>query len=98
MLDFSLISNYDIRTPAAKVLTPWELVYEYIIPRFRHKTSSLQLPYECHCSSTDCTAELFKPSKNLESQTVCTRKKFFGWALQIFCEWCHKWSIFRVIL
>ena len=25
-------------------------------------------------------------------------KKFFGWGLQIFCEWCQKWSSFWVIL
>jgi len=26
-------------------LTPWELVYEYIKPRFWPKTSSFRLPY-----------------------------------------------------
>jgi len=28
----------------------------------------------------------------------CTRKKFFGWGLRIFCDWHHKWSSFGVIL
>jgi len=30
--------------------------------------------------------ELFKGSKDVASLLVCTRKKFFGWGLRIFCE------------
>jgi len=32
----------------------------------------------------DFARELFKPSKDLASLLVCTRKKIFGWGLQIF--------------
>jgi len=37
-------------------------------------------------------------SKDMASLLVCTRKKFFGWGLRIFCDWHHKWSGFGVIL
>ena len=30
--------------------------------------------------------ELFKGSKDVANLLVCTRKKFFGWGLRIFCE------------
>jgi len=33
--------------------------------------------------------ELFSGSKDA-SLLVCTRKKIFGWEVQIFCEWRHK--------
>jgi len=47
------------------------------MPRFRPKTSSFQLPYQWHNSSADCSRELLKPSKDLASLLVCSRKKFF---------------------
>jgi len=34
--------------------------------------------------------DLVEVSKDAVSLTVCTQKKFFGWGLQFFCEWCHK--------
>jgi len=38
------------------LLRLWEPANKYyIIPRFRPKTSSFWLPYQCHSSSTDCT-------------------------------------------
>ena len=81
-----------------RLLTLWELVYEYIIPGFRLKTSSFRLPYQCRSSSTDCARELFKGSNGSASLLLCILKKIFGWELRIFCEWCHKWSSFWVIL
>jgi len=66
-------------------LTFWELVYEYIVPGFRPKTSSFRLPYQRHSSSADCTRELFKGSNASPSLLVYTRKKIFGWGLQVFC-------------
>ena len=59
------------------LLTLWELAYKYIVPRFRPKTSSFQLPYQCHISSVDGTRELFNGSNGLDSLLVCTRKKIF---------------------
>jgi len=35
-------------------LTLWEPVYEYIVPRFRPKTSSFRLLYQCHISPYIC--------------------------------------------
>jgi len=29
-------------------------------------------------------------SKAQKTRQVCTWKKFFGWEVRIFCEWCHK--------
>jgi len=79
-------------------LTLWEPAYNILIPRFRPKNSSFRLPYQRPSSSTDCARELFKGSNGSASLLVCTRKKFFGWGLRIFFDWCHKWSSFRVIL
>jgi len=57
-----------------------------------------RLPYQCHSFSVVCAREMFKPSKDSSSLPLCTWKKFFGWRLRIFCEWCRKWSSFRAIL
>jgi len=64
-----------VGTPAANMLTLWEPVYKYIIPRFRPKTSSFWLPYLCHSSSANCTRELFKRLNGSTSLLVCTWKK-----------------------
>jgi len=37
-------------------------------------------------SGYESGSELFKRSKDEASLLVCTRKKFFGLGLQIFCE------------
>jgi len=80
-------------------LTPWWPVYKYSIPGFQAITSSFVLPYQCHSSSTGCTRELFKPSKDSANLRLCTqKKKLFGWGLRNFCEWHHMWSSFRAIL
>jgi len=79
-------------------LTLWEPAYDVFVPRFWPKTSSFRLPYQRHSSSADCSRELFKVSKESASLLACTQKKFFGWGLQIFCEWRHKWSSFWIIL
>jgi len=75
-------------------LTLWELGYDIFVP----KTSRCQLPYQRHSSSINCARELFRGSNGLANHLACTRKKFFGWGLQIFCEWRHKWSSFWAIL
>jgi len=56
------------------------------------------LPYQRPSFSVDCARELFKGSNGSASLVDCTRKNFFGWGIQIFCDWRHKWSSFRVIL
>jgi len=65
---------------------------------FGPKSSSFWLPYQCPSSSTDYARELFKGSNGSASLVDCTWKKFFGWGVQIFCDWRHKWSSFGVIL
>jgi len=62
--------------------TLWEPVYEYIIPGFQpksssFKSSSFQLPYRRHSSSTDCARDLFKGSNRSASLLVSTWKIFF---------------------
>ena len=59
---------------------------------------SFRLPYQCPSSSADCARELFKGSNGSASLVDCTPKKFWGWGMQIFCEWRYKWSSFGVIL
>jgi len=73
-----------------KLLTLWELVYEYIVPRFRPKTSSFWLPYQRHSSSAKCTGELFKDSNGSASLLVCTRKKIFWLGVMDFL-WVTSW-------
>jgi len=34
--------------------------------------------------------DLVKVSKDAASLAACTRKNYFGWGMQIFCEWRHK--------
>jgi len=46
-------------------------------------------------SGAESGRELFKSLKNIASLLVCTRKKFCGWGLWIYCERCHKWRTFR---
>ena len=65
---------------------------------FDLKNSSFRLPYQCPSSSANCARELFKGLNRSASLVGCTRKKFFGWGVRIFCDWRHKWSSFRVIL
>jgi len=72
------------------------MIYSYF--DFGLKNSSFWLPYQRPSSSVDCARELFKGSNGSASLLDCTRKKFFGWKVQIFCDWHHKWSSFRVIL
>jgi len=66
-------------------ITLWEPAYDIFIPKFRPKSSSFRLPYQCHSSSADYARELFKGSNRSAILLVCTGKKFFGWGLQIFC-------------
>ena len=79
-------------------LTLWELRYDISVLWNRPKTSSCQLPYQHPSSSVDCARELFRGSNESASLLVCTRKKFFGSRVRIFCECCHKWSSFWAIL
>jgi len=79
-------------------LTLWEMGYNIFILGNRPKTSSCWLPYQRHSSSADCARELFKGLNESASLVVCTRRRFFGWGLRIFCEWHHKWSSFGAIL
>jgi len=79
-------------------LTLWEPGYDIFVLWNRPKTSSCQLPYQHPSSSADCTRELFKGSNGSASHLGCTQKKFFGWGLQIFCDWRHKWSRIWAIL
>jgi len=46
------------------VSSTWEPVYEFIVPRFRPKTTTFRLPYQRHSSSADCAKKHFKPSKD----------------------------------
>jgi len=79
-------------------LTLWEPAYDTVILRYQPKNSSFQLPYQCRSSYAECARELFTPSHESPSLLLCTQQKFFGWGVRIFCEWCHKWSSFGIIL
>jgi len=48
------------------------------------------MPCQRHSSSADCAEELLKPSKDLASLLLGSKKYYFGWGLQIFCELHHK--------
>ena len=70
-------------------LTPW------LPGSFQPKTSSLHVLLHGNISTDDCAWELFKSSKDSANLRVCNQKKILGWGLRIFCEWRHKWRIFR---
>jgi len=38
--------------------------------------------------------DLVEASKNVASLLVYTQKKFFALAVQVFCQWRHKWRTF----
>jgi len=79
-----------------RILTlSWRTIYSYL--DFGLKNSSFRLSYQRPSSYADCTRELFKGSNRSASLVHCTHK-VFCWGLWIFCEWCHKWSSFGVIL
>ena len=40
------------------------------------------------------TTEPGKSSKEAASLVAGIRKKIFGWEVQVFCEWRHKWNTF----
>jgi len=72
------------------------MIYSYF--DFGLKNSRFRLPYQRPSSSADCARELFKGSNGSASLVACTQKKFFGWGVRIFCDCCHKWSSFGIIL
>jgi len=60
------------------LLTLWELVYEYIIPRFQPKTDSFQLPYQRHSSSADLRSRAVQALKRISrlSSSLHSKKNF----------------------
>jgi len=74
----------EFNTSGAKVLTLWKPGYDIFVLWNQPKTSSYQSSYQRLSSSADCTGKLLKGSNRSDSLLVCTRKKFFGWRLQIF--------------
>jgi len=43
-----------------------------------------------------CSTDPVKVSKDAAGLLFCTRKNFFVWGVQVFCEWRHKWRTFRL--
>jgi len=80
---------------AKKLFKPLTLWHPGGFGDFHKKNSSFRWPYQCPSSSSNCARELFNDSNGSASLVDCTRKKFFGWGMQFFCEWRHKWRTFR---
>jgi len=76
-------------------LTLWEPGYDIFVLWNWPKTSSCQLPYQCPSSCADCCSRAQTDWTVFE---IALEKNFFGWGLQMFYDWRHKWSSFRVIL
>jgi len=53
---------------------------------FRARTTGSHVALRARNSGGASTRELFKGSKDTPNLLVCTRKNFFGWGVQIFCE------------
>ena len=67
-----------------------------LIQVVREKTAGLHVALHRNISGLVSVTDLVEVSKDLASLAVCTRKKkFFGWGMQFFCEWRHKWRTFR---
>jgi len=69
-----------------------------IQPGFQPKTSSFRLPYQHHSPLPIALESCSNPQKIRQVFSSALKNIFFDWGLQIFCEWCHKWSSFRAIL
>jgi len=65
-----------------------------LIQAVHMKITLLACALQVHCSSTNCTRELFKTSKDSASLHACNEKNFV-FRFWIFCEWHHKSSSFR---
>jgi len=74
------------------LLTLWEPGYNIFVLWNWPKTSSCQLPYHHHSSSADCSRKTVQGLKRISQSSSLHSKKFFAWVVQIFCEWCRKWS------
>jgi len=74
------------------VLTLW---HPAAFGDFREKNTKTHVALRKNFSGPVRATDLVKGSKDAASLVACTRKKFFGWGLQIFCEWRHKWRTFR---
>jgi len=77
----------------------WEPAYDIFVLRFQPKKTAV---FGCLTNALAnppiCVRELFKGSNGSASLVDYTQKKFFGWGMQIFCDWHHKLSSFGVIL
>jgi len=60
------------------------------------KNTEMQVALRGNFSGPVSATNLVEVSKDAAGLLVCTRNKFFGWGMQIFCEWCHKWRTFRL--
>jgi len=57
-----------------------------LIQAVRKKTAGLHVALCGNISTPVWVTDLVKVSKDAASLVVCTRKKFFGWGMRIFCE------------
>jgi len=65
-----------------------------LIQAVRKKTAGLHVALRGNISTSVRVTDLVEVSKDVASLVVCTLKKFFGWGMQVFYEWRHKWRTF----
>jgi len=74
-------------------------------PKFQHfgtrvnssgsqKNSWITRGFAWNISAPVRVTDLVEVSKDVASLVVCTRKKYFAWGVQVFCECRHKWRTF----
>ena len=99
MLTWCMSGTYDIQWYMSDNTTLW-YPQRYLCQIYNKNQQffhSLRISKIC-LKDKEASGSLFKDSNGLASLLFYTRKKFFGWGLQIFCKWRHKWSSFWAIL
>jgi len=66
-----------------------------LIQAVRTKTAGSHVTFRGNFSGPVNATDLVKDSKDLASLVVYTWKKIFWLGSMDFCEWHHKWRIFR---
>jgi len=63
-----------------------------LIQAVRKKTAGSHVVLHGNISAPVQVTDLVEVSKDVASVAVCTLKNFFfGWGVQVFREWRHKW-------
>ena len=87
---------FDIQWPKPNTvacLTPWELGYDNSYLKISLKPAVVSC-FTNTIAPPPIALESWSNPQTIQQVSSLHSKKNFGWGLQIFCEWHHKWSSF----